>query len=183
MEDLERYLTSRPILARPPSTFYQVRKLVGRHRAAFGSAALAVVLLLIFSITVTVQLGIQRRERLRAEREARKAQRINTFLQEMLAAADPMRQGGEATIHEVLDEAARRADDGLENEPDVAVELRRTLGRTFATLGLGARAGEQLERGLALSRRVFGEKDPETARARLDFASWLKGESRYEEAK
>src|SRR5262249_8771039 len=70
VEDLERYLSSRPILARPPSTFYQMSKLVGRHRSLFASGALAAVLLVVFTITVTIQLGIQRRERLRAESEA-----------------------------------------------------------------------------------------------------------------
>src|SRR5262249_25254770 len=38
-EDIERSLDTQPILAHPPSTAYQVRKLVSRHRAAFGTAA------------------------------------------------------------------------------------------------------------------------------------------------
>ena len=35
-EDVERYLDNQPILAHPPSTAYQIRKLVSRHRAAFA---------------------------------------------------------------------------------------------------------------------------------------------------
>src|SRR5690349_19449322 len=45
-EDVERYLDSRPILARAPSTAYRLRKLVRRHRTlAGGIAATAVALL------------------------------------------------------------------------------------------------------------------------------------------
>src|SRR5262249_38413085 len=32
-DDVQRYLTSQPILARPPSAMYQLRKLIARHRA------------------------------------------------------------------------------------------------------------------------------------------------------
>jgi serine/threonine protein kinase len=69
-EDVERYLEARPILARPPSTIYQLQKLVARHRIGFGVTALAFVFLVVFSVTVTIQLAAQRRERARAEAEA-----------------------------------------------------------------------------------------------------------------
>lgn len=38
-DDVGRFLGSQPILARPPSTLYQLRKLMLRHRAASGLAA------------------------------------------------------------------------------------------------------------------------------------------------
>src|SRR5262245_12992180 len=44
-EDIERYLENRPILAHPPSTTYQIRKLVSRHRFGFATAAGFAVLL------------------------------------------------------------------------------------------------------------------------------------------
>lgn len=181
-EDLERYLDSRPIRARPPTAIYQVRKLVGRHRAIFVSIALGVILLLAFSITVTVQLGIQRRERLRAESEARKAKRINSFLQEMLAAADPASDGGKVSIREVLDQAAGRMDKGLEGQPEVSAELHRTLGLTYKALGVGDGAREQLAKSLALRIELYGEDHPETARARLDLAQQLSADGRSAQA-
>lgn len=49
-EDVHRYLTSQPILARSPSTLYQLRKLIQRRRAPF--AALAAILLLIVAFGV-----------------------------------------------------------------------------------------------------------------------------------
>ena len=45
-EDIERYLTSQPILARPPSAAYQFRKLVMRHKVGFGAIAAVFVALL-----------------------------------------------------------------------------------------------------------------------------------------
>jgi serine/threonine protein kinase len=175
VEDLERSLQSRPILAKPPSTIYQMKKLVGRHRAVFAFSALALVLLIAFSITVTIQLGIQRRE-------AQKAQRVNTFLQEMLAAADPAQLGGKVSIREVLDLAAKRADESLLEEPEVAAELQRTLAHSYATLGLPKETREHREKQLALVVQAYGEESAQTARARLDLSQELKAESRYPEA-
>src|SRR6266850_1200500 len=44
-EEVARYLDGRPILARPPSAVYQIRKLVGRHKIPFAAAAALLVLL------------------------------------------------------------------------------------------------------------------------------------------
>ncbi len=44
-EDVERYLTGRPILAKRDSTAYVLKKLIGRHRPAVAAGALIVVLL------------------------------------------------------------------------------------------------------------------------------------------
>ncbi|HKR58176.1 MAG TPA: serine/threonine-protein kinase, partial [Pyrinomonadaceae bacterium] len=54
-EDVERYLTNRPIEARPPSAFYQFRKLVARHKTPFALLAIVFVLLLGFTVMMAVQ--------------------------------------------------------------------------------------------------------------------------------
>jgi len=51
-EDVERYLASQPILARPPSTVYQFRKFAGRNRALVAGIA-ATLLVLIAGIVVS----------------------------------------------------------------------------------------------------------------------------------
>ena len=40
-EDVSRFLTGQPILARPPSVAYQLQKLAARHKVGFGFAAAA----------------------------------------------------------------------------------------------------------------------------------------------
>lgn len=65
-DDMQRYLTNRPILARPPSTMYQLRKLVARHKALFSFLTALFVLLVGFAITMTVQSARVARERDRA---------------------------------------------------------------------------------------------------------------------
>ena len=53
--DIQRYLASEPVRARPPSGLYRFRKLVRRHRAAFAAGAAVTVALLAGVIGITFQ--------------------------------------------------------------------------------------------------------------------------------
>ena len=156
--DVARYLSDQPILARPPSALYEIRKLVARHKLAFAFAATLVVLLAGFGATMSVLFQGQRRERLRAEREAQKAERTSAFVQELLSAVDPKTaRGKEPTVREVLDEAAIRMQRELSNEPDVAASIRSTIGSSYTALGVYDKAEEHLRAALAMRRAQLGE--------------------------
>src|SRR5262245_37357967 len=62
-EDVTRYLTNQPIQARPPSSRYQFRKLVARHKVPFASLATVFALLLGFAITMAALSARIARER------------------------------------------------------------------------------------------------------------------------
>jgi serine/threonine protein kinase len=64
--DVERYLNDEPILARPPSASYRVRKFARRHRALVAGAA-AVFTVLVAGIAASTALAIRAR---RAEQSA-----------------------------------------------------------------------------------------------------------------
>jgi tetratricopeptide (TPR) repeat protein len=57
-QDLERYLANEPVLARPPSLGYRVRKFARRHRAAF-TAAVAMALTLILATAISTWQAIR----------------------------------------------------------------------------------------------------------------------------
>ena len=65
-EDMERYLSNQPILARPPSTWYQFRKLVSRHKTLFSFISALFLVLVGFAVTMTIQSARIARERDRA---------------------------------------------------------------------------------------------------------------------
>jgi non-specific serine/threonine protein kinase/serine/threonine-protein kinase len=66
-DDLGRALTGLPVVAREPSLRYLARKTIGRHRAAFGVAAVALVLLVVALVGALWQARVAARERERAE--------------------------------------------------------------------------------------------------------------------
>ena len=67
--DIRRYLNHEPVVARPASAGYRLRKYARRHRVAVGVAAGLVLLLAAFSVLQAVQLRRITRERDRANRE------------------------------------------------------------------------------------------------------------------
>jgi tetratricopeptide (TPR) repeat protein len=181
-EDLERYIESRPILARPPSAAYVARKLIRRHRVPFAFAALIVAFLAVYAATVSVQLRMQTHERARAEAEARKAERINAFLQEMLSSAAPGREGRDVRVKEVLDAAAARIGGRLEDEPEVAADVRETMGSVYLDLGLNDEAEPLLRAALELRREHLGAAHPDTAEAHRQMANLRHFQGRQDEA-
>ncbi len=181
-EDLERFLTSLPILAHPPSTLYQLRKLVARHQTATAFAATVFVLLICFSLTMSVLYQGQSRARERAETETRKAERINEFLQSMLAAENPLDKGQDMTVRELLDAAAANIDSTLEGEPQVEAAVRLTLGETYRILDCFDESEKQFITAFGIRRRVLGDRHPETADIMLEQVKLLNKQSKFAEA-
>ena len=117
-DDVERYLANRPILAHPPSTMYQLRKLAARHKGGVAAAGAIAVLLVALAATMAVQAQRVRRERDRATAEAAKASAINAFLLDALGAADPWSKGSRnVTLLDALRQAQDKAKTAFGNQP------------------------------------------------------------------
>ncbi len=77
--DLRRYLASEPILARPPTTFYQLRKFAARNRVLVTAAAVVAAVLFAGVVGVTIQWDRARAEARRARAAEEEAlSRLNT---------------------------------------------------------------------------------------------------------
>jgi tetratricopeptide (TPR) repeat protein/tRNA A-37 threonylcarbamoyl transferase component Bud32 len=106
----------------------------------------------------------------RATREAGKALAVTTFLQDMLASADPaVALGRELTVRELLDSAAFEVNGpALRGQPEARASLEATIGRTYVQLGQFAPAVALLDSSYRRYRRAIGE-----ARATGDVAADL----------
>ncbi|MCA8968354.1 MAG: protein kinase [Planctomycetes bacterium] len=69
-EDLERYLCDAPVLARPPSASYQLRKFVKRNRVLVAGVGIA-LLSLVAGATIATWKAIEAEKSFRSERAAR----------------------------------------------------------------------------------------------------------------
>jgi non-specific serine/threonine protein kinase/serine/threonine-protein kinase len=79
-DDVERVLARRPIIAREPSFAYLARKAVVRHGAAFGVAAVALVLLVTALVGALWQARIAERERARAEQRFQQVRQLASYV-------------------------------------------------------------------------------------------------------
>lgn len=180
--DIQRYLDGEAVIAGRPSTAYRLKKALRRHKAVVAAVS-AVFLALALGLVVSTTLYVRaQRARSRAEMQTRKAEQINLFLQNMLASAKPSEKGREVTVREVLDEAGKRAERDLADEPEVQASVRSTIGCTYMALGLFADAEAQLRRALLMRRSVLGENHPDVAGSLDELAGLMMEKGDYSAA-
>ncbi len=125
-DDVGRFLASQPILARPPSAVYQLRKMVARHRTVFAASVAVVVVLVVSSVVSTSLFFKAKRESERARVEALKSDQVASFMTGMLEAVGPSVALGRDTtmLREILDATAARIGTDLEDQPEVEATVR-----------------------------------------------------------
>jgi serine/threonine-protein kinase len=177
-EDIQRYLDGLPVRAQKDSFTYRAGKFVRRNRLGVA-AAVIVLLTIVGGIIATVwqarratrEASIAAYERDRAIREAAKADRINAFLQNIIGSTDASwvssnpNRNHEATISDALDEAGRRAETELADQPEVQAAVRFTLGWTYKTMSKFDAAEPHLRASLELRRKVLGSDHQDTAQS------------------
>jgi serine/threonine protein kinase/Tfp pilus assembly protein PilF len=183
-EDVERYLSDQPILARPPSTIYQIRKLVARHKGVVGFAVTLALLVVGFGIAMAVQSARVARERDKAVTAERESHQVSTFLVDLFKISDPSEaRGNTVTARQILDRGAERISGELREQPVVQARLMDTIGQVYRSLGLFQQAKLLLERALETRRSLLGEDHLEVSDSFSNLANVLWDRGDYSQAK
>ena len=155
--DIRRWLANQPIVAQPPSTVYQLRKMVSRHKVGVGFAASLVALLAGFAAAMTVQAHRIALERDRAEREQETTAQVSDFLVKLFRVSRPdQARGSTITARELLDKGTAQIRAERTMDPVVRATLLDTMGDVYSSLGIFDRAEPLLEEALRTRTRVFG---------------------------
>lgn len=181
--DLRRHRAHETVLARPPSTAYQLSRFVRRHALLLAVGTLALLALVIGTIGTTLGLIRAKEEAERARVHAAVAEEINGFLNDdLLAAVAPGQQGIDVTMREVLDTAAQRVEGRFPQQPLVEASLRRTIGRTYGSLGVLSSAEPHLRRSLELFQQELGAADSVTRTLHFELGVLYRGQGRLGDA-
>ena len=196
--DVERHLRHEPVLAGPPAITYKLRKFIRRNRISVLAGSLVGAALLTGLTLATTGFIQATRARLSEEKqrelaevsasearqEAATSATVSQFLQEMLGSVDPSKAlGREVTVRYVLDESARKINEGrLAQQPEVEASIRMTLGETYETLGLYTDSEEHLRAALSIRSRLLGDEHPDTLRSSRALAGSLRVKGQFTEA-
>jgi len=156
--DIRRFLHDEPILARPPSPAYRMRKYMKRHRVGVGFAATTFLALVVGFVVVTAQQA-----KTAAARD--EAVLAITSLEEMLASRDAGCDRKDVG-REVQGSAIGRGASRLHLREDLQRTRRAREGRGAATKSIGHPPGESRRGGLGhhsgSERTVscFGDRGP-----------------------
>ena len=175
-EDLKRYLTGRPVRARPDSWSYRTGKLIRRNRVAVSVAAVALVLLLSSLVGLLVQ-------RQRILDESLLATSAKSFLIDLFSVADPDRSRGEqVTAREVMARGASEIDRRLGDQPALAAELKETVAEVYLQLGLYGEAEPLIDEALELRRHQGRSGEAGLARSLLLSGRLARDQGRLDQA-
>ncbi|HXX01456.1 MAG TPA: tetratricopeptide repeat protein [Candidatus Acidoferrales bacterium] len=174
--DIEHYLRHEPVVARPASTGYRLRKYMRRHRASVAVTAGLVLLLAGFAVTQAVQVR-------RITRERDRANRIAEFMSNVFRVNNPSQaRGNTITARELLDKAAAQIPTALAKDPELQADMMDQMGRVYEHLGLTSRAEDLLRPGVEIRRRVLGSNHPETLLSINNLANALSDEGKLTDA-
>jgi hypothetical protein len=137
--DIERYLNNEPVIARPPSKLYRLRKLVHRNKVVFTATG-AVAVALIIGLGTSTWLFFKERD---ARRDAERGRANEITLRRQAEAREKIAQAAMLVGQNRLEEAEQLAS-GV-SSPENAVggaALFRSLGDWAAMQGRWPRAVE-----------------------------------------
>jgi len=195
-QDIRRFLRNQPIEARPPTTAYQFRKLVARHKPVFAALAVLLLALGAFGIAMTMLYTRAESDRVRAENaehvareEAQTSKEVSDYLVTLLQAFDPFRnpdggQPAESTMAawDILDRSARTIATQLRGQPLTQATLYGTISEVYWRLEFSSRAVDLRREALALRRAELGDRNPEVLLAMQALTSALFRKGDFSEA-
>ena len=114
LEDIERHLSSRPVLAQRDSRWYRTKKFIARNTLAVSAAAAIAVALIGGTVVAGWQARIALAEKARAEE-------VQAFIASVFREADPMmqREGKALSAVELLLQAERRMNERKDATPEL----------------------------------------------------------------
>ncbi|MCA9303583.1 MAG: tetratricopeptide repeat protein [Phycisphaerales bacterium] len=187
--DINRFLQSKPIMARDPSAVYQLRKFVRRHHA--GVAVGCVAILGVFGVVAALSVGVLRtnaalqvaeQRRIEADTELEKQQSVTDFFEELLSEVDPGMSGPDMRVIDLLDVAANRAPERFAEFADLRGGIQSTLGETYTRLGAYAQAETQLRSSIEALQNQQEGKPEQIAGAMCVLAHVLSSTQRFSES-
>jgi len=163
-DDIERYLSRKPVRAHPPSRLYRARKFARRHR---GGVAVTVSLLL----AILASLGIVAWQAHSIAREAQRAESTRDFLLRVFSAAAPAGPRlGPPTVADVVRASVKEAQHSTSLQPSVRIELIDALGGVLRKQGDVRGSLQLLEDNYRNAIATLGVADATTLQAGLGLA-------------
>jgi len=193
--DILRYIRGEAVVAAPPSTVYRYRKFIRRHKTGATAASIIAAVLILGFVGTTIGFINAERQRLIAmnAKEAEAQQRTLAehrlmeseatvkFLDDMLAAPDPLAQGKDITVRAVLDHAAENLKTQYNDRPLVAARLHGTLAKTYLGLGEYNPAETHARKALEIDQRELGPDHLSTCQALTNLTGVLVKKARFTE--
>ncbi len=180
--DLRRHREGQPVKARADTVGYRVGKFVRRNRVGVAAGVLVLA-------SLVGGLGVAAWQARRAEAHAKvaaaaakRAEGVKEFLIGLFEIADPEQTGGEVSAKEMLDQAGKRLQTELVQEPDVQADLLESVARIDRSLGRLDAAEDLAKRSLQIRERIVPSGDAAIGRSIATLGAVAMSKGKLDEA-
>jgi tetratricopeptide (TPR) repeat protein len=172
-EDVRRYFENLPVAARPDTRAYRAAKFIRRNKAWVTMAAITFI-----SLAGGIAASLWQTHIARIEQT--KATRMNAFLQEMIGGTwrTTNQKGLDATVADMLADAAQRSETELSDQPEVRAAMLVTIGDAYEQAAKYDLAEQYLGKAYDLNIQLHGTDSYQAALVTHALASlaYLKGD-------
>lgn len=161
--DIRNWLDGIPVTAKPPSPLHLARKFVSRHRLGVSFAAFAILALAGLTGIATYSAINTERKALGIALQRDQAEQTTEFLVSIFDSANPGRTAADLTAREILNTARQRIGVELADQPELKVELLKTMSNVYWKISLTDELRETLETERELRAELNGVDDSEYA--------------------
>ena len=178
LDDIQRYLDNRPVVAQPDSVAYRAAKFVRRHKIG-----VVVSVFVLFAMVGTGAATLQANQA--AQQVQQEAERANVTLgviSNMLETVNPdLGQGATFTARDLID-AGLSEIDTLKNQPRAQATMMNKLGRLSLSVGLVDVADSLHRKALDIQSRELGPEDLDRAESLMRLAQVYARQDKLEDA-
>ncbi len=175
-EDLDRYLSKRPVKARKDTILYLSTRFIQRNRVM-------VTLIAIFIFAVLGQQIRVMNERDNAIIKGEIANQVQEFMISLFEISDPGEaRGNSITAREILDRGVEKIGKSLNEQPEEKSALMHTMGVVYRKLGLYDSSAPLLKDALELRQKFLPEGSIDEAKSLNEYGNLLWMQGQYEEA-
>lgn len=171
--DIGRYLSDEPVVARPPTTTYQLQKFVRRHRGLVASLAMVFASL---GVGVAMSLAAMNVAKQQAADAIRAQEGMNvamSMVEEVFDASPRHVESERRTVRQAMEELAEGLGERLKGYPEAEISLRRIFAGNYRRTADQSKARMHLHATLTLAKDLYGEEHKEVADAYVALAEEL----------
>ncbi len=176
-DDLQAWLTMRPIRARAQTWRYRSKKFIARNRIATLSIVLSSLGILLALAAAFWQARVAAQKAYEAQQATvmalasnNRTARVKQFLIDTFVHADPIRResGAAQSVNELLDDALLRIERELPDDPELQIDLLDDFGEIRAGQGRFDEAQGLFNKALMLAEKTYGQSHPSIAETLLN---------------
>ena len=180
LDDINKHLSGKPVLARKDTVGYRMGKFVGRHRSMVGVLFILFASLCAGLAGTTWQANRATNQAKIASEEAEKARQVTRLVAGLFEQSDPsVSLGDTLTVYDLLEDGTRSVEQDLINQPDIQAVLFGVLGRAYLNMGNYEPAGRLLTKAMALRSDASAENQLESL---IDLGAYHEAISQHAEA-